>query len=154
MLTWYHYHSAKFTKDASVSTHVTLRWLHASQFWWVAFQLSWMMSCDLGQPNWCCICIATSSNQQILRTNLFLQNIVAGRQQQKPTLRRFLIPILKPYFPDETVIGSCLHRNEIPGFSVCGCFHRIEIPGFRVVVALSGSVETCSMTFHCKSVSI
>ena len=101
------------------------------QFWWVVFRLSWMRSCDLGQPNWRTICIATSSNRQILRANLFLQNILAGGQWQKPTPRRFPIPIPKRYFPDEKVIRGCFHRNEIPGFSL--------------VVALSGSVETRSL---------
>ena len=68
-------------------------------------------------------------NQQILRANLFLQNILVGCQRQKPTPRRFPIP--KCFFPDEKVI--------------CGCFHRNEIPGFSVAVALRGSVGTRSM---------
>ena len=111
--------------------HVTFRWLHASQFWWVVFRLSWMTLCD--QPNWRCICIATSSNRQILKANLFLQNILACRQWQKPTPRRFPIPITECYFPHAKVIHGCFHRNEIPGFSVA--------------IALSGSVESRNTLF-------
>ena len=76
-----------------------------------------MTSCDLGQPNWCCICIATFGKANT-ESYLFLQNILAGRQQQKRTPGRFPILIPKRYFPDEKVIRSYFHRNEIPGFNV------------------------------------
>ena len=61
---------------------------------------------------------------------MFLQSILAGRQQQTPTPRKFLIQ--KHYFPDEKGIRGCFYRNEILGFSVA--------------VALSSSVGTHSLS--------
>ena len=79
--------------------------------------------------------------------HLFLQNILSDRQGQKPTTRRFPIPIPKRYFPNVKVIHGCFHKNEISGF--CGkwlCRNSLY------VVMIGNGTFCLKIFFHAKSI--